>query len=569
MGIEGIGFQLDDGHGHIGAVVGHALVVGQQVVEHKALIQRAGAGLQPIHMVGLHLVAQAVDDLLQRLHPRGALGIVVHEGADGDVQNLLHGGLHHVQLVAGLRRELQVLVVYLLGRLGDVQRVVGDTLEIGDGMQELADLLALRLGQRLAGDLHQIGAQLILVAVDDGFRLRHLPEILVGKPAAQGHSHQQIPLCPLRHGVRHQAALLDGQRRVLQKALLQPIHVLLLRMRAGIREQRLHQPLHQPDARQQHDDRSQAEQGVHQGDGHRGHDGTHECKVHDGVDAVEQQRPDQHAQHVDQQIDERRALAVQIGAQRAQQHRHGGADGDTHDDGQRDLEGDGAGDGQRLQNAHCGGRALEDAGEYHAHQNAQNGVGKAGQDADKSFALPQGRHRAGHGGHAVHQHGKAQQDLAHMPVGRLAVEHPQDNADHRHHAGEHLRAQQLHHAAAALQRGQAQDPPGDAGAHDGAHNDADGLPHLHHTGVHEAHHHHGGGGGGLDHGGDAGTQQNALQRRAAELVQHQLQPAAGHLLQPLAHQGHAEQEQRDTAKQCDHVCDAHSPFPPMIILTNR
>ena len=85
-----------------------------------------------------------------------------------------------------------------------------------------------------------------------------------------------------------------------------------------------------------------------------------------------------------------------------------------------------------LQNAHRGRRALEDAGEYHAHQNAQNGVGKAGQDADERLALPQGRHRTGHGGHAVHQHGEAQQDLAHVPVGCLAVEHPQDNADHGH-----------------------------------------------------------------------------------------------------------------------------------------
>ena len=151
-----------------------------------------------------------------------------------------------------------------------------------------------------------------------------------------------------------------------------------------------------------------------------------------------------------------------------------------------------------------------------------------------------------------------------MAVAGLAGEHAEDDAHHGHDAGEDLGAQQLHHAAAALQRGQAEDPAGDAGTQDGAHDDTDGLADLHHAGVDEANHHDGGGGGGLDDGGDAGAQQYALQRGAAELVQHQLQPAAGHLFQALAHQGHTEQEQRNAAQQRNDVCNAHGPYPPMI-----
>ena len=41
MGVEGVGLQLDHGHGDVGAVVRHALVVGQQVVEHEPQVQRA------------------------------------------------------------------------------------------------------------------------------------------------------------------------------------------------------------------------------------------------------------------------------------------------------------------------------------------------------------------------------------------------------------------------------------------------------------------------------------------------------------------------------------------------
>ena len=212
-------------------------------------------------------------------------------------------------------------------------------------MQVFADLLALGLRQGLAGDLHQIGAQLVLVAVDNGLRLTHHAEILVGPAVPQANGHQQVALGPFGHGVGHQPALLDGQRRVLQKALLQPVHLLLLGGGAVVGEQQLHHVLHQPNAGQQHDHGGQAEQGVHQCDGHRGHDRVQKGEVDNGVGAVE------------------------VGAQGGQQHRHRRADGDAHDDGQSHLKGDSAGNGQRLQNTHRGGGALQNAGERQAHQN--------------------------------------------------------------------------------------------------------------------------------------------------------------------------------------------------------
>ena len=129
-----------------------------------------------------------------------------------------------------------------------------------------------------------------------------------------------------------------------------------------------------------------------------------------------------------------------------------------------------------------------------------------------------------------------------MAGGGPAGAHAQDDADDRHDAGDYLGAQQLHKTAAAGDIGKAQDPAGDTGAKNGAHDDTDGLLHLHHTGVDKAHHHDGGGGGGLDHGGHAGSQQDALQRGAAQAVKHQLQLTAGNFLQAVSHQRHAKQE---------------------------
>ena len=493
-------------------------------------------------MVGLHLVAQAIDDLLQRLHAGGLLDIVGHKRLDGDLQDLPQSGLHNIQLMEGGGGELHLLVVDLLGCLGDVQRVVGNTLKVRNSVQELADLLALGVGEGTAGDLHEIGTQLVLVAVNEGLCFHHVLERLLRIAGTQRHGVQQVAGGALCHGVGDKAALLDGEGGVLEEALLQTVHILLLGDEAGVGEQEHHQLLHGADQGEQHHQRGQTEQGVHQRDADGGHGVGQERKVQRSIEAVEHRCPDHHAQHIDEQVHEGGTLTVEVCAQRRQQHRHRRTDGDTHDDGERDLKGDGAGDGQRLQNTHCGRGALQHAGEGDTYQNAQQRVGERCEDADERLALPQGGDGAGHGGHSVHQHSEAQQDTSYMAGGGPAGAHTQDDADDRHDTGDHLGAQQLHKAAAAGDIGKAQDPAGDAGTKNGAHDDTDGLPHLHHTGVDEAHHHNRGGGGRLDHSGHAGSQQNALQWGAAQAVEDQLQLTAGNFLQAVSHQRYAKQE---------------------------
>ena len=70
---------------------------------------------------------------------------------------------------------------------------------------------------------------------------------------------------------------------------------------------------------------------------------------------------------------------------------------------------------------------------------------------------------------------------------------------------------------------------------------------------HKAHHHDGRCGGGLDHRRDPRAQQHAPQGGAGKAVEHQLQLIARHALEPVAHEGHAEQEQRYAAAKGNDV----------------
>ena len=159
----------------------------------------------------------------------------------------------------------QLLFVNLAADLGNVGGVVGDTLEVGNGMEEFGYFLALRSGELFAGDLHKVSAQLVLVAIDHGFHILHKLMRFVRIAVAQFHGGKQVLPRLFSHGVGDKAALLNGQGRVRQKALLQSVHFLLLGGFGPVGNHKADQAFHQTDKRHQHNHGAQSEQRVHKG----------------------------------------------------------------------------------------------------------------------------------------------------------------------------------------------------------------------------------------------------------------------------------------------------------------
>ena len=162
-------------------------------------------------------------------------------------------------------------------------------------------------------------------------------------------------------------------------------------------------------------------------------------------------------------------------------------------------------------------------------------------------SLLQGQDGVRHGGHASHQHGKADEDGAHAFF-LLTLTHIQQNADKCKQRTERSGFEQIDEEAVALQAGKAQDPAGDSGAHIAAHDHADGLMQLHDAAVDEADHHDGGSTGTLDDGGHAQTEEEALEGLSVQLLRIFCRwPPL--FLKGFAHDVHAEQEQSQTAQQ--------------------
>ena len=172
--------DLDQADGHIGAVVGHALEVREQVIEDKSRLKRAVPGLEPIHMAQLHLITQDVYPLLQRLHAVSPVYVLVNECRDRQLKYLVHRSAEDEQFALTLRRKAYLLFVYLMRRLADIHRMVADSLEVAERVQVLCGALAVTAAQLSSRQLHQICAELILVAVDRRFQILDQLESLVG-----------------------------------------------------------------------------------------------------------------------------------------------------------------------------------------------------------------------------------------------------------------------------------------------------------------------------------------------------------------------------------------------------
>ena len=315
-------------------------------------------------MVELHLVAQRVDELLQRLDSLGKLKVLHNKRADGVVQNFAQGVCQNGKLVPRVAGEGDPLLVDLLRSLCHVQRMVGDTLKIGDRMQEFRNVRALAAGELPAGQLDKIRAQNVLVPVDHALHPLHLGKVLVGVVFQKRQRAREVELRVGGHGVDRDAALLDGKRRVLQKALFQVhrgglVGVLFL---ALVLDERVHNCLNHIRKRQQDHDLHKAEEGVDKRDGNARHRHIHKIEPEHGVREIKSRRPKHNACDFDHEIDHGRALAVNVRADCGQKHRQRCADGNAHDDGKRDGKIDHARRSQRLQNADRRRSALQHAG---------------------------------------------------------------------------------------------------------------------------------------------------------------------------------------------------------------
>ena len=457
---------------------------------------------------------QLVHDGLHRLHLAGQMQVVLAEGVGGAVQHILYGILKHLQLLAGVGGEVDLFGVHLLRGFQKVHGMVTDALEIADGMEQGVHALAVCVVQLTAGELDQIGAECVLVLVHLALLVPDLlgQRVVPGMGQAHGlhdaHTGQLGHISGGRTGAGHRHS--GG----VQQTIVQQGKALFLGV-VGDGEDG--QPFQNIRKGEQDEGSRDVEGRVHDGNAPCGDGLIDKVEVHHSVQAVETGQKDHDADDVEVEMDHGGAAGVLVRAHRGEQRRHTGADVLAHDDGDGAAVGDDTGGAQGLQDADAGTGALDDASDQCTHQNAEDGVGEADKEVGEPCLALQRLDGIGHGGHAGHQDGKADEDGADA-LFLLALAHIEQDADEGEERAEGGGLEHLDPDAVALQAGEAQQPAGDSGTHIAAHDDADGLMQLHDAAVDEADHHDGGGAGALDDGGHAETEEETFDGIVGQLA---------------------------------------------------
>ena len=276
---------------------------------------------------------------------------------------------------------------------------------------------------------------------------------------------------------------------------------------------------------------------------------------------IHQCQQDHTADDVEVQVDQCSALTVLGGAADGQQRRERRADVGTQNDGDGRAEGDKAGAGQCLQDAHRCRGGLDDHRDHHAHQNAQNGIRHSNEQILEHGALTQGSHTGVHQAHAGKQDAEAQHDLADVLLFGTAQEHIKNAANKRHHRCKGLGLDQGQPETVAGDVRHADQLTGNSRTNVCTHDDAYGLRKGHDAGVDQTDTDHDRAGRGLNDTRDQGAENNCFERRGGQFLQHALHFAAGQLFQTSAHNGHAVQKQRNSTQQRGNVCDIHNDTP--------
>ena len=290
--------DLDQADGHIGAVVRYPLVAGEQVLQNEPCLQRAGTLAQPDNVPLPHLDAQGIDDLLQRLHGPGAIRIVRSEDGDGQIQNVADGLAVDGQLLPAVLGQGQSFVAQLLGGFGHIDGVVRDALEVIDAVQQDGQRPAVCFAQVLAGELDEIGAQSVFVAV--GFLLHgdDALQILFGEVVQQPHGQLEGVPGQVRHVVHGLFAQVHGKAGPVQKALVQSLQgcgagILGGLLAVGDGELcQLHQHIGEGE---EHDGAADIKEAVNDGDVCRAGGGEQEGEVQEAVQCIEYHKKQQSA----------------------------------------------------------------------------------------------------------------------------------------------------------------------------------------------------------------------------------------------------------------------------------
>ena len=328
-------------------MVADPLKAGKKIRPYKAGFNRALPAFQTDDMAVSEGGSEVVHHLLQRLHVIGKRHVFLHESPLGQRQRFLHCQAKDVQLGFGRAGKFNSLFPQFLRRLYDVYSVVGYPLQIPDRFQQFGDGCAVPVRNLILAQAGKIGSEDVFIMVGLFLDIPHLLCNLGRKTVDRLDTQPKAPDRLCCHFGSETAALVQRNARRSQESFVQ-FHRLFGALSVG--NHLIRQLFQQGRGRQQQYRTKDIECRMADRNAKVGRRLRKNCGLQDGRQDAERRKPDDCADHVKGQVNERRTLSVFIGAERRQHGGHAGTDILSHDDRDRRTVRDCPRRRQRLKN---------------------------------------------------------------------------------------------------------------------------------------------------------------------------------------------------------------------------
>ena len=148
-----------------------------QVEEEHAALDAADSVLQSLYMMRLDNLLQLVNRLRQRINSHREVHVVGDKCLMSGLNRVPNGIDYLLRLHMTSRREMNILLVLVLGNVSDIHAIVAHTLQVADGVQYLIYRQLIFCGQTLAVDPYDISRQYRLTFIDERLIFLHKREL--------------------------------------------------------------------------------------------------------------------------------------------------------------------------------------------------------------------------------------------------------------------------------------------------------------------------------------------------------------------------------------------------------
>ena len=264
----------------------------QDIIKHGTLFQTAFSLAETLYVANLQFVAKSGDHRAKRCHTLCSFSVIIHKCIAGYIDLFTDCIHNHIQFIPCSLRKCSMIVMHFIGHMCNIRCMISNSLKVIDRMKIQGCLTGLCRIHLTFGKLDQIFSQSALVLIDQIFFTLYLIIFILLIIIQKIHSTVYVLTKLLCHTIHGTVTLSHSKCRIIEQTFFQKIEIcLVFQFFCTVFYQIAYQLLDLRNEWEKNNYSSHTENGIQKCDGNRAHDHIHKSEMHDRIQGIEDDRP--------------------------------------------------------------------------------------------------------------------------------------------------------------------------------------------------------------------------------------------------------------------------------------